>query len=126
MTRYVLASFWSRLSAFLVDVIVLSIPMNILKMKLPGYAPYINFIISALYFIIPVYLWGKTLGKMFFKIKIVRTDLKKPGLKDAILRFLGTIISQTLIFIGYIMMVWDKNRQTLHDKIARTYVIIDM
>lgn len=125
MKRCELASFWLRFSAFLIDCFILAIPITIIKSLVPLYAVYINFFLTAIYFIVFVALFGKTPGKMFFKIKIVKKDMSNVGWKEGILRFLGTILSQALLFSGYILMLWDKNRQTLHDKIARTYVIID-
>lgn len=109
----------------MVDGIILSTPMYFFRLKVPGYAPHINLAISALYYIIFVYLWGRTPGKMFFKLKIVTADLRKPGLREAVLRYVGMIFSQALMFLGYIIMLWDRDKQTLHDKIARTYVVID-
>ncbi len=119
------AGFWLRFSAFIVDGIILSVPMYIIKSAFPQIAPFLNLIICALYFIVFISMAGKTPGKMFFGLKIVRSDLKPVGWKESILRFICTILSQILFFGGYIIMLWDKNRQTLHDKIAGTYVIID-
>jgi uncharacterized RDD family membrane protein YckC len=125
MERCEFASFWLRFSAFLIDSFILAIPITIIKSSIPLYAVYVNFFITAIYFIVFVALFGKTPGKMFFKIKVVKKDMSNVSWKEGILRFLGIILSQALLFSGYILMLWDKNRQTLHDKIARTYVIID-
>ncbi|HHY80044.1 MAG TPA: RDD family protein [Thermoanaerobacter sp.] len=125
MERCEFASFWLRFSAFLIDSFILAIPITIIKSLIPLYAVYVNFFITAIYFIVFVALFGKTPGKMFFKIKVVKKDMSNVSWKEGILRFLGIILSQALLFSGYILMLWDKNRQTLHDKIARTYVIID-
>ena len=125
MERCEFVSFWLRFSAFLIDSFILAIPITIIKSLIPLYAVYVNFFITAIYFIVFVALFGKTPGKMFFKIKVVKKDMSNVSWKEGILRFLGIILSQALLFSGYILMLWDKNRQTLHDKIARTYVIID-
>ncbi|MDN5302285.1 MAG: hypothetical protein PWQ60_1799 [Thermoanaerobacteraceae bacterium] len=119
------AGFWIRLAAFLVDCIILSTPMYIIKSTIPRAASFINLAICAVYFIFFVSVFGKTPGKMFFRIKVVKSDLKPVGWKEGTLRFLGTVLSQILLFGGYIIMLWDKNRQTLHDKITGTYVIIE-
>jgi len=99
--------------------------MYIIKSTIPRAASFINLAICAVYFIFFVSVFGKTPGKMFFKIKVVKSDLTPVGWKEGILRFLGTVLSQILLFGGYIIMLWDKNRQTLHDKITGTYVIIE-
>lgn len=126
MASYILAGFWIRFMSFLVDGLILSVPMYLVKIFFPSYATYINLIISASYFIIFVSLFGKTPGKMFFNLKIVRKDLNSVGWKEGILRYIASILSQILIFGGYILILWDKNKQTLHDKIAHTLVIVDI
>lgn len=57
-------------------------------------------------------------------IKVVNKDsFKVPGFGSGILRqVIGRSISG-FIFIGFLWMLWDKDKQTLHDKISNTIVI---
>jgi uncharacterized RDD family membrane protein YckC len=36
---------------------------------------------------------------------------------------IGKIVSSIILFIGYLMILWDGKKQGLHDKIAGTVVI---
>lgn len=67
---------------------------------------------------------GQTPGKMALRIKVIRTDGSPMTYGRAALReVLGKFISGILLFIGYIMVAFDSQKQGLHDKIADTYVI---
>ncbi len=72
------------------------------------------------------FIWqsGATPGKMAMGIKVVRTDGSKLSLWQAILReVIGKFISSIVFMLGYLWVLWDKNRQAWHDHIAGTYVV---
>ncbi|MGD8999323.1 MAG: RDD family protein [Granulosicoccaceae bacterium] len=79
-------------------------------------------------FILTVLLWvrfGMTPGKRLCDCCIV--DARhggKPGWGQSILRYIGYIISTLTFGIGFLWMLWDKQNQALHDKIAGTRVVI--
>jgi len=64
-----------------------------------------------------------TLGKILMKIKVVNSDYKKLSIVNALGRSVSRIISGIILGIGYIMVLFTKNKQALHDKLAKTYVI---
>jgi len=67
---------------------------------------------------------GQTPGKMALRIKVIRTDGSQPSYGRAALReVLGKFVSSILLGIGYLMVIFDSQKQGLHDKIADTYVI---
>ena len=67
---------------------------------------------------------GQTPGKMALRIKVIRTDGSQISYGRAALReVLGKFISGILLGIGYLMVIFDSQKQGLHDKIADTYVI---
>ncbi|MEC8486226.1 MAG: RDD family protein, partial [Actinomycetota bacterium] len=35
----------------------------------------------------------------------------------------GNVISGQILYLGYLWMIWDKDRQTWHDKVAGTIVV---
>ena len=64
-----------------------------------------------------------TLGKMIMKIKVVNSSGNKLSILNALGRQLGKIVSGLIVGIGYIMILFTKNKQGLHDKFAKTYVV---
>ena len=70
---------------------------------------------------------GATPGKKLMKIRVVNKDTKEvPGILKAFLReIVGKFVSSVFFFLGYLWAVWDKEKQTWHDKIAGTIVIDD-
>ncbi|MCM8819069.1 MAG: RDD family protein [Candidatus Omnitrophica bacterium] len=88
----------------------------------------IFFLISIFYKIFLVGKFGATLGKMIVGIKIVDENGKKISYGNALVRevIVKDIIYCIIFFIsflGYLWAIWDKRKQTWHDKIARTIVI---
>ncbi len=68
---------------------------------------------------------GQTPGKMALGIKVVKKDTGlPPGYVGAFLReYVGKFLSSIFLLLGYLWMIWDKEKQTWHDKIANTIVI---
>ena len=79
---------------------------------------------SGVIYFIGFWAWrGQTLGKMALKMKIVKCDGGSIGIGRAILRYIGYLLSTVIAFIGHFMVIWDRKKQGLHDKIAKTYVV---
>jgi hypothetical protein len=79
---------------------------------------------SAVYFTSFVALWrGYTPGKRLLGIRIVRLDGKPIGWWRAFERFGGYAASVSTGLLGFLQILWDRNRQALHDKAAETVVI---
>lgn len=111
---------------FLVGLVIL--PMSLLASSTLGEAGrVVSGIIAFLplvYQVLAIGLYGKTVGKLFFNLHVVTTDHGKPGLGKAFLReVIGKLISSIVLNLGYFWIIWDKNKQGWHDKIAKTYVI---
>jgi len=68
---------------------------------------------------------GQTWGRRIVGIKVVRVDSGDvPGIGRALGRQLfAQIISANILYLGYLWMIWDKDRQTWHDKVAGTIVV---
>lgn len=64
-----------------------------------------------------------TLGKQAMGLKVVKQDGTKMMMKDSILRYIGKILSAFIFMIGYIMVIFDDQKKSLHDRIANTFVI---
>jgi uncharacterized RDD family membrane protein YckC len=67
---------------------------------------------------------GQTLGKMALGIRVIDFNTGGPiGYGRGLLRYIGKIISAIPCLLGYLWMLWDKEKQTWHDKIATTVVV---
>lgn len=78
----------------------------------------------AIYFTAFVALWsGHTPGKRALGIRIVRLNGTPISWWIAFERFGGYGASVFTGMLGFFEMLWDANRQALHDKVARTVVI---
>ncbi len=67
---------------------------------------------------------GTTLGKLLLGLRVQRTDGSNPGFWTMLLReWIGKFISYVFFGLGYWWAIWDKDRQTWHDKIAGTVVV---
>jgi uncharacterized RDD family membrane protein YckC len=80
-------------------------------------------IVSIAYFVVSWVKSGQTLGKSVTGMKVVRTDGSRLSWGQALLRYLGYIISGAVFSLGFLWVAFDPKRQGWHDKIARTYVI---
>ena len=71
-----------------------------------------------------VMLYGATIGKIALKIKVIEQEsFNTPRLSSALNRSIFRIISESVFWIGYIWAFYTKNRETWHDKTARTLVV---
>ena len=66
---------------------------------------------------------GQTWGRQVFKTQLVGEDYRPIGLARTFLRYLAHIVDSIILFIGWFFPLWDKDRQTLADKIMKTYVL---
>lgn len=67
--------------------------------------------------------YGQTLGKILLGLKVIRTNGEDLSYSVAFKRFLGYFASSFFFGFGYLMPIFTKRRQALHDKIADTVVI---
>jgi len=67
---------------------------------------------------------GATLGKQFFRTKVVGVSKEKVSLWKSILReVVGKFVSMLVFGLGFVWALFDSKKQAWHDKIARTVVI---
>lgn len=64
-----------------------------------------------------------TIGKIALGLKVTDTNGKALDFGRALLRNLGKIVSQMIIYIGYIMAGLTEKKQALHDMIANAVVV---
>ena len=63
---------------------------------------------------------GGTIGDRVAGIKIIDTNGNPPGYSKAFVRLLVQYFVSGIFLIGYLWVLWDQDKQTLHDKIAGT------
>ena len=119
------AGFVDRLIAVIIDALVLLIPNAIIYFAIGDVlGNLLSFLIGAAY---AVYFWsstGQTPGKKLMKLKVVKADggaILTPG--EAVVRYIGQIISAIPLGLGYFWVIWDPKREAWHDKIAGTKVL---
>lgn len=66
---------------------------------------------------------GQTPGKRLLKLRIVRLDGERMGWWASFERFGGYAASIVTGLGGFFQILWDRNRQGVHDKIAETVVV---
>lgn len=145
LTEYV--GFWQRTLAFWVDMLWLvpllmglshvlcmgadctTIPQNFDTLtqleQIPWQAILMNDILPTLFIL---WFWiahAATPGKMLIDCKIVDAKTGKPiTFKQALLRYLGYILSVMSLGLGFLWILWDDRKQGWHDKIANTVVVL--
>jgi uncharacterized RDD family membrane protein YckC len=120
------SGFWRRFAAVFVDGIVLLVVNLILRAianenaaagltTLIGLGYYTYFEGSAS---------GQTPGKKALGIRVISLSDGGPiGYGRAFIRYIGRIVSGIPIALGYFWMLWDKEKQTWHDKFAGSVVV---
>ena len=124
------AGFWIRFVAIFIDAIIVAIVnsaigaiLNLNTNRRSG----LQVLLGLVYY---VYFWssnspwpGQTIGSKLLNIRVIRTDGSDLSLSQALIRYVGFVISAICLLIGLIWAAFDPNKQGWHDKIADTYVI---
>jgi uncharacterized RDD family membrane protein YckC len=79
--------------------------------------------IAATYEAVFVNKLGATPGKMVLGLRVVRPDGGPISLGRAFGRYFAKILSTIILFIGYIMVAFDREKRGLHDILVDTRVI---
>lgn len=122
------ASFWIRMGALLIDVVLVGLVAGMLSSWLPrglqfDVSPPSLFPLLALYGAVLWKLRGTTIGGIICGLKTVRTDGRELDWATAIVRALACILSVVCVGLGFIWIAIDSEKQGWHDKIAGTTVV---
>jgi uncharacterized RDD family membrane protein YckC len=121
------ASFGRRLGALLIDLILLGIANGIVRVIAGQDAS----------FVVGIVLWlayftyfeggttGQTLGKRALGIRVYDFGggAGAIGFGRGFVRAIMKYVSGIACLLGYLWMLWDKEKQTWHDKVATTVVV---
>jgi uncharacterized RDD family membrane protein YckC len=84
----------------------------------------LNMLIEILYFaFLPATKLQGTLGYKAVGIKVTDYNNMRISYTRALWRYIATFLSILSGFVGFLMIALTKNKQALHDILARTYVI---
>jgi uncharacterized RDD family membrane protein YckC len=120
------ATFWNRFAAAFIDGLILFVISIGLQAVLPLGLYYVaGIVIDWLYFALQESGANQaTIGKKAMGIKVTGLQGERISFANATGRYFAKIISGIILFIGYLMMLWDEKKQTLHDKMAGTLVVL--
>jgi len=143
--RTVYAGFWRRLAAFALDSVLFGLFMSVILSAATGQPglrwfsaeswPAIAYdwegpaLFQGLPFVLTVAFWvgwGATPGKLLMGCQVLdaRTGTR-PGVGQAVVRYLGYIVSALPLLLGFAWIAWDRRKQGFHDKLARTVVVVE-
>lgn len=140
VTGLLYAGFWLRFGAKVIDWILLGLantvvlglflaamasnPENFflfflfqMVLMLAGYA------IGAAYTTYFLGRFGATPGKMLCSLKVVDPEGESIGYLRAFGRYFAEVLSGIVLYVGYLMAVFDDQKRTLHDHICSTRVV---
>lgn len=133
------AGFATRLVAYIIDLLIMAVLqagigmfgqflVDILSLGEP-YNQWITIVFAIVgvvsYFVYYIGFWvlaGQTPGKAVMGLRIVRTNGGRIGFWRALIRVLCYVVSP-ILYLGSPLILIDRRRQALHDKIAGTLVV---
>lgn len=117
------ATFWQRFAAWLIDVVLLFVAVELVTALIPG-AALLGVLGGFAYWTYFEGVTGQTLGKTALNIKIIDPETGDViGFGRGIGRYFSKIVSGLVIGLGFFWMLWDPQQQTWHDKMVRSVVI---
>jgi uncharacterized RDD family membrane protein YckC len=101
-------------------VSVLHLPTQVLVTVVVGGVAFILWSIA--YFVAFWAMTGQTPGDRMMRLRVVATS-GKLNPRRAFLRWIGMVLSALLLFVGYLVIPFDRRRRGWHDRLARTVVV---
>jgi len=121
------ASFLQRLGAAIVDWVILVVVGIVIGLIFGRASGVVGLIVGIAYF---TYFeggeTGQTIGKRAIGIRVAdfRGGTGGPiGYPRAFVRYIGRYVSAFVCLLGYLWMLWDKEKQCWHDKFAGSVVV---
>jgi hypothetical protein len=82
---------------------------------------------TGLYFTVLTTLWkGQTIGKRLLGVRVLRLNGEPMTLWLSFERFGGYAAGLFTGLLGFAQVIWDRNRQAIHDKITETVVVREL
>jgi len=133
--RVLYATIADRIKAFITDMFMIYVPILYIityvvmdgkdEFQASDLAPLAGVLLYGIIYTLLLWKFGQTPGKKAYTMKVVDAKTyKKITLVQAILRFIGFLLSATIL-IGLIFPFYRKDKRSLHDLIANTVVITE-
>jgi len=117
---YPRASFWERMGAAFLDLVLVGVVSGMVSKA--GGSNWGGAI--ALAYFAGMWTWkGTTVGGIVLNLKVVRLDGSPMTFAVALVRGLAAAFSAIVGFLGFLWIIWDKEKQGWHDRIAGTVVV---
>ncbi len=129
------AGFWERMGAAFLDLVFLGVASSLAdslggslgvagsSAGLAGLPMPWVFLATLAYFA-GMWTWkGTTIGGTVLGLKVVRVDGKPLDFMVALVRGLAAALSIVVLFLGFLWIAWDPEKQGWHDRIAGTVVL---
>jgi len=137
-------SLWRRLSAIIYDsalvaavllmaIALITVPLNLIYgednfnaemlRSNPFYMAYLLSVMAGFH----ILFWmhgGQTLGMKAWRLKVLRNDGKDLRFKDALLRYVASILSWAALGLGFVWILMDKDGLAWHDRISKTRLVL--
>jgi uncharacterized RDD family membrane protein YckC len=119
------AGFWQRFAAAFLDALILFIPQLIVARIFSGFALEASILLAGAYFTYFVgAARGQTPGQSALGLRVIGFEDGAPiGHGRAFVRWIGSFLSAFCFLLGYLWMLWDREKQCWHDKFARDVVV---
>ena len=124
-----------RFTAYLIDMVIVNLIIEFLflllaldylldanEVLITNYLHLVRLSFIMLYFVVFNYFYKATPGKICMKLEILSEDNSDISLIQSIIRYIGYFFSG-ILFIGFLMIGYRKDRRALHDLIASTKVV---
>jgi uncharacterized RDD family membrane protein YckC len=112
---YPKAGFWERMGAAFLDCVLVGIVGAVT-------GPFV--LVVALAYFAGMWAWkGTTIGGIVLGLKVVRVDGKPVTFAVSLVRALAAAFSVVVLFLGFLWIAWDQEKQGWHDRIAGTIVL---
>jgi uncharacterized RDD family membrane protein YckC len=117
------ATFWVRMGALLLDVIIVWAVVRLLLNFPQEGSDRLVLLALAAYGAVMWKVKGTTVGGIACDLRVVRLDSRPVDWPTACVRALGCILSICALGLGFIWIAFDPGKQAWHDKLAGTIVV---
>ena len=115
--QYPRARLLERFAAGALDIILVTMICSFLHVR--GFWP-----VVMLGYFAGMWTWkGTTVGGIILGLKVVRADGQPLTLPTSLVRGAAAAFSAMVLFLGFLWIAWDREKQGWHDQIAGTLVI---
>jgi len=120
------ATFWKRTAAMAIDAVMIAFAAEFLtRTSMHNSGGFFLFLLAT-YAAVMWKIRGTTVGGLICHLQVVRLDGRPIDWPTAIVRALGCYVSLIPLGLGFIWVAFDPERQSWHDKLAGTTVVISV